>query len=500
MTDTQLLHDTESTSTVFADLGGPRRHERTGSFLIEEADGASMSGFRDLRRHHFVARQHMFDTTDVDAVDDHPDTIVLVARRVDDDEILGGVRIHPVGDRRDGWWIGGRLVAATDAPRGVGEALVRAACSRVEAEGALRFDARVQADKAGFFARLGWTRSGPVMLHDVEHVLMQWPIPLFARTADHKAAIGRLVAKLAPGGGAWVGDDGAPVPGTDVIAVTDAILPAMVERDPWWAGWCAVLVNVNDLTAMGAAPVGLLDTLAAPTESLAQRVIAGMNAACTAWNVPTLGGHTQIGVHAALSVTMLGRTDDPVPGGGARPGQRLSLVADLGGEWRPGYTGRQWDSTSSRSPAELRRMQSVVRDLRPSAAKDVSMAGLVGTTAMMAEASHVGVTIDLGRIPRPDGVRLDHWLTCFPGFAMLIAHDEPIAADDIRIAGVPIVVAEIGRIEAIDEQRSDEQRDGVTLRWPDGLTERVLGGDVTGLGPTTGPNTPHSTTGDDTDV
>lgn len=505
MTDTQLLHDTEPTSAVFADLGGPRRHEHTSSFLIEEADPVAISAFRDLRRHHFVAHQQLFDTTDVDAVDDHPDTIVLVARRVVDQQVLGGVRIHPVGDRRDGWWIGGRLVAADQAPRGVGEALVRAACSRVEAEGALRFDARVQVDKAAFFARLGWTRSGTVMLHDVEHMLMQWPIPLFARVADHKAAIGRLVAGLAPGGAAWVGDDGAPVPGTDVIAVNDAILPAMVERDPWWAGWCAVLVNVNDLTAMGAAPVGLLDALAAPTESLAQRAIAGMNAACTAWNVPVLGGHTQTGVHAALSVTMLGRTDDPVPGGGARPGQRLSLVADLGGDWRPGYTGRQWDSTSSRSPDELRRMQRVVSDLRPDAAKDVSMAGLVGTTAMMAEASGVAVTIDLERIPRPDGTRLDHWLTCFPGFAMLIAHDEPIDADDPRIADLPVVVAEIGRIDALGGHRDaghrdTTHRDGVTLRWPDGATERVLGGDITGLGPTERPNSSHRATGDHTHV
>ena len=497
MSDTHLLDDSASTSAVFADLGGPRRHERAVPFLIDDADDAAVSAYHHLRRHHFVDHQGLFDTTDLDGVDGHPDTIVLVARRVDDDEILGGVRVHPVGDRGDGWWIGGRLVAASDAPRGVGEALVRAACSRVEAEGAFRFDARVQVDKEAFFARLGWTASGPVTLHGVEHVLMQWPIAIFERVADHKSAIGRLVAPLAPGGSTWVGDDGAPVPGTDVIAVNDAILPAMVERDPWWAGWCAVLVNVNDLTAMGAEPVGLLDTLAAPTESLARRVIAGMSAAAAAWDVPFLGGHTQTGVHAALSVTMLGRTDDPVPGGGARPGRRLSLVADLGGSWRPGYTGRQWDSTSTRSPDHLRRMQSVVRDLRPDAAKDVSMAGLVGTTAMMAEASGVAISIDVERIPRPAGVRLDHWLTCFPGFAMLVAHDDPITADDPRIDGLPVTVAEIGRIDSIDDERAG----GVTLHWPDGLEQRVLGGDVTGLGPVGRGDHPHSTTtGDDTHV
>ena len=81
--------------------------------------------------------------------------------------------------------------------------------------------------------------------------------PPSGRSAD-------VLGDLRPGGPGFVGDDGAPVPGTDVVVVTDAILPTMVERDPWWAGWCAVLVNVNDLAAMGAAPVGLTDALAAP--------------------------------------------------------------------------------------------------------------------------------------------------------------------------------------------------------------------------------------------
>lgn len=476
MPDVQLRDDAV-VSDVFADLGGPRRSGPDGAVLIEQANAAGVAAFRAIRHHHFVARQGLFEETDLDELDDHHETIVLVARRTDDGTIVGGVRVHPVGYPGDGWWIGGRLVAAPGAPRGVGEALVRAACSRVEAEGAIRFDARVQVDKETFFSGMGWNRVGTVALHGVEHVLMQWPIPLFARAADHKAAIGRLVADMSPGGAGWVGDDGAPVPGTDVVAVNDAILPAMVERDPWWAGWCSVLVNVNDLTAMGAKPVGLLDTIGAPTESLAQRVLAGVSAACRAWNVPVLGGHTQTGVHAALSVTMLGRTADPVPGGGARPGQRLSLIADVGGSWRPGYTGRQWDSTSTRSPEELQHMQSVVADLRPSAAKDVSMAGVVGTAAMMVEASRVSATIDIERVPRPNGSRLDQWLTCFPGFAMLIAHDEPIAPDDALIADAPIVVAEIGSIDSIDPQQH-----GVSLRWPDGRVERVLDGDITGLG------------------
>ena len=78
----------------------------------------------------------------------------------------------------------------------------------------------------------------------------------------------------------------------------------MVERDPEWAGWCSVLVNVNDLTAMGATPVGLLDAVGAPTRSLLTRIMRGVAQAAQAWRVPVLGGHTQVGVPAALNTSV----------------------------------------------------------------------------------------------------------------------------------------------------------------------------------------------------
>ncbi|MET7762836.1 AIR synthase related protein [Streptomyces sp. NPDC005393] len=139
-------------------------------------------------------------------------------------------------------------------------------------------------------------------------------------------------ARAALGGAGFVGDDGAPVPGTDVIAACDAIVPSMVERDPEWADWCSVPVKVNDLAAMGASPVGLLDAVGARDTAHAARILAGLGRAARAYGVPVLGGHTHLGVPAALSVTALGLTDHPVPGGGGRPGQAVRLTADLGGD------------------------------------------------------------------------------------------------------------------------------------------------------------------------
>lgn len=367
---------------------------------------------------------------------------------------------------------GGRLVVAPGARgrRGIGAALVRAACARAEAEGALRFEAAVQARNEPMFRRLGWTTVRRVIVAGAPHVLMRWPIGrIGAHGAAVKSPLGPLLTGLVPGGHGFVGDDGAPVPGTDVIAACDAIVPSMVERNPEWAGWCSVLVNVNDLAAMGAAPVGLLDALGARDVSHAARVLAGLRRAAEAYGVPVLGGHTQLGVPAALAVTALGRCGRPVPGGGGRPRHAVRLTVDLSGGWRPGYRGRQWDSTTHRSAEELRAMTGAVAAARPAAAKDVSMAGITGTLGMLAEASGCGAVLDIAAVPRPRSAAMGDWLTCFPGYGMLTA-DEPGRPP---LPAGPAVGAVCGELV---------EGHGVGLRWPDGEITQAVTDTVTGMG------------------
>lgn len=453
------------------------------TFLVSEATSrAELDAYRALRREVFVAEQAIFERDDDDRVDDDPRTIVLVAR-APDGVLLGGVRIAPAVEGRDiGWWSGSRLAvsAAARTHAGIGAALVRAACARAEAQGALRFDATVQAQNEPLFRRLGWTRLSTLDLHGRPHVHMLWPIDRVQRLVDAtKTALGTLLEGfdhptsldgMGLGGGGFVGDDAAPVPGSDLLAACDAILPSMVERDPEWAGWCAVLVNLNDLSAMGASPVGLLDAVGARDASFAKRIFRGLRAASEAWGVPVLGGHTQLGVPGSLSVTALGRTERPVAGGGASPGESLRLTADLGGEWRPGYTGSQWDSSSTRTRDELRSLAGVVPALRPTAAKDVSMTGVIGTTGMLAEASGCKAVLEVDQVPMPSGPTAGDWLTCFPGFAMVSAERTPARAS------LPSFVdtAVCGRLT--------EGR-GVDLRWPDGVVTPAIAGPVTGLAP-----------------
>lgn len=464
-------------------VGAPRRAQEPGEdpstswVIVETDDPASIAAYHHLRRQVFVHEQGLFEGSDLDEIDADPRTRVLVAR-LPDGTVLGGVRLHPVAQGRDiGWWRGGRLVVAPGARngRGLGVGLVRAACALAETAGALRFDATVQEANVRLFERLGWQRVESVVLHGHPHHVMDWPVARVQRLANAtKAVLGGLLDELVsePGGGGgagFVGDDGAPVAGSDLIAACDAILPSMVERDPEWAGWCAVLVNLNDLYAMGATPIGLLDAVGARDASFARRILRGLADAAQAWGVPVLGGHTQLGVPGALSVTALGRTDKPIRGGGGSPGQALRLTADLGGGWRPGYTGTQWDSSSTRSADELRQLVHVVPSLSPTAAKDVSMSGLVGTTGMLAEASGCRALLDVADIPTPADARVGDWLTCFPGFAMVSAERSAAAYEPPGF----LTSRTCGQLT---------EGSGVGLRWPDGFVTEAIDSTVTGMG------------------
>jgi putative N-acetyltransferase (TIGR04045 family) len=453
---------------------GPRLADPP-AFLIVRAqdDPARMRAYAALRRRAFVEEQGLFDQDDSDEHDGAAHTVVLVAAAADG-AVLGGVRLHPEGDDPGlGWWRGSRLVVARDAgsARGrVASALVASACVAAVDAGALRFDAHAQQGHITFFERLGWERVRSLGGAPTAHELMRWPVDRFAAlAAATKSALGPLLTGLIRSGDGWLGDDGVPVPGSNLVAATDAILPAMVERDPEWAGWCGMLVTAHDLSAMGADPVGALDTMGAADAAHAERIVRGLRSGSEAFDLPVLGGHTTLGVPGSLGVTGFGRAKRPVPAGGGAAGDVLSLTADLAGGWRPGYRARQWDSTSGRSREELRAMLSAVGRAQPRAAKDVSMAGVVGTAGMLAESSGCGAELDVAALRRPAGVDAGDWLTCFPGFGMLTADREgapPLPAG-------PAVSSAIGRLDG---------GAGIRLRWPDGDVTVALEGPVTGLG------------------
>jgi len=223
-----------------------------------------------------------------------------------------------------------------------------------------------------------------------------------------------------------LGDDTAAIPDGDgyLLLAAEGIWPTLVREDPWFAGWCGVLVNVSDIYAMGGRPIAVVDALW--TESVAQSdpLWQGMVAAANTFNVPIVGGHTNChSPYAALSVAILGRATHLITSFDAQPGDALVLVTNLQGRSHPKYPF--WDAATMADPQDLQRHFALLPHIAEAgwchAGKDVSMGGIIGTALMLLETSGCGAVLDIDAIPRPVDEPLAKWLLSFPSYGFLLS-------------------------------------------------------------------------------
>jgi thiamine-monophosphate kinase len=118
-----------------------------------------------------------------------------------------------------------------------------------------------------------------------------------------EAAIIRVLAPLAEGypGAFGLTDDCAvvtPEPGTEIVLKTDPVAEGvhfLADDAPEDVAWKALAVNVSDLAAKGAEPIGYLMALSfpeAPTSAWMARFTAGLRAAQERFHCHLLGGDT----------------------------------------------------------------------------------------------------------------------------------------------------------------------------------------------------------------
>ena len=125
------------------------------------------------------------------------------------------------------------------------------------------------------------------------------------------------------------------------------------------------------------------------------------------------------------------------------------MAVDLRGRYREPFSN--WDAATDAPTERLRGDLELLPEIAErglsGAAKDISQAGAVGSAAMLAECSGVGVTLDVAAIPRPAGVPLERWLLTFSSYGYLVAawpgnvarvialfHRRGIAAADMKAA------------------------------------------------------------------
>lgn len=222
-----------------------------------------------------------------------------------------------------------------------------------------------------------------------------------------------------------VGDDCAAIPDGEgyLLFAAEGMWDVLVEADPWFAGWCAVMVNVSDIAAMGGVAIAIVDTIWTKNETLAKPLLAGMKAASQAFNVPIVGGHTNFrSAYNALGVSILGKAKKLISSFTAKPGDLLVAAIDFEGEMHPKFPF--WNAATKSNPDTLQKKLTILPDLAENnlcnAGKDISMGGIIGTLLMLLEASKCGAVLDLDSIIYPDGVDLETWLLCFPSYGYLL--------------------------------------------------------------------------------
>jgi len=266
--------------------------------------------------------------------------------------------------------------------------------------------------------------------------------------------------------GASVGEDCAAVAlAEDEIFVmsTDPITGTTQD-----IGDLAIQITVNDLASAGAEPVGVMLTVLLPekiSELKLSNMMAQVERACAKANVQVMGGHTEITKvvnQPVLSVVGVGKAKKGrlVSTAGARPGMDILITkwigiegtsiiakekeAQLSTHFQPSFLeqAKSFDSLLSVLPEAKIAVKCGV-----SAMHDVTEGGIFGALWEMAEASGVGLEIDLRKIPiRQETVEICEYFDINPyelissGSMLMAAADGNTIVRELEKAGIHAVV------------------------------------------------------------
>ena len=252
------------------------------------------------------------------------------------------------------------------------------------------------------------------------------------------------------------GDDAAAIDiGNNqlMLLATDGIWGALMDIDPWWSGYCSVLVNVNDIAAMGGLPMGMTNVLSSSDDEITRQIMDGIKEGVKKFGVPMVGGHTHPDTpYHALDVAISGIVDKDavIPSCGAKDNDDVVVAIDLDGRVYPG-TDINWDTTSDKSPEyvqnQIKVMNIIAKKHLAHAAKDISNPGIVGTLGMLLEASDMGADIDMELIPKPDDIDWIKWFMMYPGSAFVFSCDSKNTDELINILNDANITAScIGKV------------------------------------------------------
>src|SRR5262245_40711157 len=308
----------------------------------------------------------------------------------------------------------------------------------------------------------------------------------FGPLAKHPGALGLM-------------DDAAaivPPPGCDLVLKADAIVGEVhffPEDPPDTIARKALRVNLSDLAAKGAKPLGFLLSLALP-DGIGEEWIAafagGLGADAEQYECPLLGGDTdRTPGPVMVSIAAFGTVphDGMVRRSGAKVGDRIVVTGTIGDAALGVRVRKQSDAAARWGLDPAMREHLLARYLLPqprnavaetvrrlaSAAMDVSD-GLAGDLAKLCRASGVAAKVEAARVPlsaaaaaalRHDAALIEPILTGGDDYEILaVVAAAKLAAFRAATLSLGVDLTDIGEITAGDAPRF-LGRDGQPLKF-----------------------------------
>lgn len=127
-----------------------------------------------------------------------------------------------------------------------------------------------------------------------------------------------------------------PLQDSNLISTTDMLIQSrhFPENMSYFdMGFKAVTVNVSDLAAMGAQPLGFLLALALPKNlelDSFKQMIDGVLRACDYYDIPLIGGDTNEASEIIITGTALGLADKPLMKDTYSKGDLIAITGNIG--------------------------------------------------------------------------------------------------------------------------------------------------------------------------
>jgi putative methanogenesis marker protein 2 len=269
------------------------------------------------------------------------------------------------------------------------------------------------------------------------------------------------------------GEDAAVVEWDDrvLLLAADGIMQALMNINPFYAGYYSVLVNINDISAMGGIPIGMVDVLSVKDNKVCGHVMRGMETAVRKFGVPIVGGHTHPDcTYNAIDVAIVGYCDSKdqvVYSHTAQADDDIIFAMDLDGFYPEGLN-YAWDTTSRKESDICRRqmmaMNKIARKGLLRSGKDISNPGTLGTLGMLLETSGKGATVDIRSIPIPDGVDLHQWLKSYQGCGFTLTCDPDHSEKVMEMfKNVGVTGAVVGKVDGSNVYKLEDGHSSAVL-------------------------------------